>query len=228
MDPDSKHEEEQQQSKTQEESDAFWDEETDEDASDAVTYYLDSDDDEYGDANTTMDACVSFSPSGETFEPSSLGRQANTELLDKIQQAWEKELASVSQGAFVSREQYIRSLDQRINLKAQKEDNSSIWPMNYHQNQSETTQLEPNGKIVSWTKTTAAGSPSEFAFRSPILGGLTTVLIQFEKGTIGTFLIVDDHQHPVSINDEVELVIRRIYAQDGWIRYGLKAIPLKE
>ena len=31
--------------------------ETDEDASDAVTYYLDSDDDEYGDANTTMDAC---------------------------------------------------------------------------------------------------------------------------------------------------------------------------
>ena len=66
------------------------------------------------------------------------------------------------------------------------------------------------------------------AFRSPILGGLTTVLIQFEKGTIGTFLIVDDHQHPVSINDEVELVIRRIYGQDGWIRYGLKAIPLKE
>lgn len=178
--------------------------------------------------NTTMDACVSFSPSGETFQPSTPGPQANTELLNEIQQAWEKELASVSQGAFVSREQYIRSLDQRINLKAQKEDNSSIWPMNYHQNQSETTQLEPNGKIVSWTKTTAAGSPSEFAFRSPILGGLTTVLIQFEKGTIGTFLIVDDHQHPVSINDEVELVIRRIYGQDGWIRYGLKAIPLKE
>ena len=56
----------------------------------------------------------------------------NIELLNEIQQAWEKELASVSQGAFVSREQYIRSLDQRINLKAQKEDNSSIWPMNYH------------------------------------------------------------------------------------------------
>ena len=70
--------------------------------------------------NTTMDACVSFSPSGETFQPSTPGPQANTELLNEIQQAWEKELASVSQGAFVSREQYIRSLDQRINLKAQK------------------------------------------------------------------------------------------------------------
>ena len=54
-----------------------------------------------------MDAYVSFSPSGENFEPSTLGLQANTELLDEIQQAWENELASVSQGAFLSREQYI-------------------------------------------------------------------------------------------------------------------------
>lgn len=177
--------------------------------------------------NKSRDAGVSFSPSGELFEPAPRGLQTNPTFMGEIQRAWKNELRSVSQGAYVSREQYVRSLDQRINLMAQREDHATIWPMNFHYDQEQIMQLEPTGKIISWTKTTAAGSPSEFAFRSPILGGLTTVLVEFEKGTIGTFLIVDDHQNPVSINDEVELVIRRIYAQDGWIRYGLKAIPLK-
>ena len=98
--------------------------------------------------------------------------------------------------------------------------------MNYHQNQMKLLNSNQMAKLYhgrnysSWFSIRVCVSFPFLEVSQPYRSSL--------KDTIGTFLIVDDHQHPVSINDEVELVIRRIYAQDGWIRYGLKAIPLKE
>jgi uncharacterized OB-fold protein len=34
--------------------------------------------------------------------------------------------------------------------------------------------------------------------------------------------MVDDEENDVKIGDAVELVVRRIYAQEGMIRYGLR------
>ena len=38
------------------------------------------------------------------------------------------------------------------------------------------------------------------------------------------FLYADGHENDVSIDDVVHLVVRRVYAQDGVLRYGRKAI----
>ena len=38
------------------------------------------------------------------------------------------------------------------------------------------------------------------------------------------FLYADGHPNEVSIDDNVQLVVRRVYAQDGVLRYGRKAI----
>ena len=70
----------------------------------------------------------------------------------------------------------------------------------------------------------AAGAPSEFSIRSPILGGITTVLIEFSEGPKGVFLLADDEANQRQIGDFVNLVVRRIYAQEGIMRYGTKAI----
>ena len=41
-------------------------------------------------------------------------------------------------------------------------------------------------------KLSAAGAPSEFAIRAPILGGVCTVMIEMLDGPNGVFLQVDD------------------------------------
>jgi hypothetical protein len=38
------------------------------------------------------------------------------------------------------------------------------------------------------------------------------------------FLHADGHVAEVDIDDEVRLIVRRVYAQDGRLRYGRKAL----
>jgi len=82
--------------------------------------------------------------------------------------------------------------------------------------------MRRTGRVVSWTALSAAGAPSEFALRAPLLGGLSTVLLKLDDGPNGVFLLVDDEDHDVTMEASVELVLRRLYAQEGFMRYGLK------
>ena len=84
--------------------------------------------------------------------------------------------------------------------------------------------IKPFGTITSWTKLSAAGAPSEFAIRAPILGGVSTVMVSTIDGPNGVFLLADDEERTPEIGKSVELVVRRLYAQEGTIRYGAKAI----
>jgi uncharacterized OB-fold protein len=89
----------------------------------------------------------------------------------------------------------------------------------------EDALLADAATVESWTKLSAAGAPSEFSLRAPILGGVQTVLVKFEEGPRGVFLVCDDVDYSPRIGDRVHFGVRRIYAQEGLIRYGLKAIP---
>jgi uncharacterized OB-fold protein len=48
-------------------------------------------------------------------------------------------------------------------------------------------------------------------------------LLELADGPNGVFLVVDDEEPELSMDAPMELVVRRIYAQEGFIRYGLKA-----
>jgi len=104
-----------------------------------------------------------------------------------------------------------------------------IWPPRQRTDDGELLPASTNtyvglrGKIQSWTTLSAAGAPSEFAHRAPILGGLTSILVKLETNPSGVFLMVDDEEPEIDFDIDVELVVRRIYAQDGFIRYGRKA-----
>ena len=149
---------------------------------------------------------------------------------EMIQNAWQDELnpLNISQGAYVSAQQYGESITHRLKLSAQSEENT-IWPPRQLDNTGAmigepNSNLAPRGEVVSWTKLSAAGAPSEFSIRSPILGGITTALIEFSEGPKGVFLLADDEVNEPKIGDFVNLVVRRIYAQEGIMRYGTKAI----
>jgi uncharacterized OB-fold protein len=145
-----------------------------------------------------------------------------------IANAWEKELQDghVSQGAYVSSSQYIEGGVARMALSGQQFGELLVWPPRQLNEkglrEDGRVSLTPVGNVASWTKLSAAGAPSEFSLRAPLLGGLTTVLLDLEDGPKGVFLMVDDEENVIKIGDSVELVVRRIYAQEGMIRYGLR------
>ena len=149
-----------------------------------------------------------------------------------MQAAWEKELSSthVSQGAYISEAAYMEGADARLGFMAQSHDHALVWPPRQMDGDGKRLQqanspLLASAVVESWTKLSAAGAPSEFALRAPVLGGIQTVFVRFEQGPCGVFLVADDEQYEPSIGDQVTFVVRRIYAQEGLIRYGMKAIP---
>jgi uncharacterized OB-fold protein len=84
--------------------------------------------------------------------------------------------------------------------------------------------LSQGGVVESWTKLSAGGAPSEFSLRAPILGGIGTVFVRLDDGPCGVFLVADDNNGEIAIGSRVSFAVRKIYAQDGLIRYGLKAL----
>jgi uncharacterized OB-fold protein len=146
--------------------------------------------------------------------------------------AWEAELqtSNVSQGAYVSEAAYMEGAHARLSFMAQNVDDKIVWPPRQMDADGQRLPL-PNqplmasASVESWTKLSAAGAPSEFALRAPVLGGIQTVFVRFEQGPCGVFLIADDEDYQPQIGDQVTFVVRRIYAQEGFIRYGMKAVP---
>ncbi|MBT3420298.1 MAG: hypothetical protein HN433_03855, partial [Euryarchaeota archaeon] len=152
----------------------------------------------------------------------------DSEKYKQINAAWEKEtsMENVSQGAYISSQQYTESLNSRLNLLAQFDD-KTIWPPRQLNDEGSVIdnpkiRLSSTCQIESWTKLSAAGAPSEFSIRAPILDGISTVYVSFEEGTYGVFLLTDDQNIQPVIGMKGEIVVRRIYSQEGQIRYGTK------
>ncbi len=170
----------------------------------------------------------------ELWEPEG-GLDVDEEFHHEMTSAWEKECQPehVSQGAYVSQQQYQEGAAARLKLMSQKVDGELIWPprqMDGKGNLMPQASIPLHGvaTIESWTKLAAAGAPSEFSIRAPLLGGISTVFVRFEQGPRGVFLLVDDEENNPKIGDKVQFAIRRIYAQEGYIRYGLKCQIIRD
>ena len=156
----------------------------------------------------------------------------DADFFHDITEAWrlEQEIHHVSQGAYVSTSQYLEGAPARLSLTSQKVGDRMIWPPrqldeNGLRFSEGSHQLVAEAHVESWTKLSAAGAPSEFSLRAPILGGIQTLLVRFEQGPRGVFLVTDDLDYSPKIGDMVHFAVRRIYAQEGMMRYGLKAFP---
>ena len=146
-----------------------------------------------------------------------------------IEAAWDQELSEnhVSQGAYVSRAQYDEAASSRLQLHGQTNEQGVVWPPRFSHvvdgKRASRMRLQRCGKVMTWTTLSAAGAPSEFSLRAPVLGGVSTVLLELDDGPNGVFLMVDDEESIIQMDARMELVFRRLYAQEGFVRYGLKA-----
>ena len=154
------------------------------------------------------------------------------EMQEELEIQWKTEVVGVSQGAYVSQAQHMISSSSRLGLVAQNDNGRSIWPPRQLNSDGEridsaTTKLSETATILTWTRLSAAGAPSEFSGRAPILDGVTTVLVAFEEGPKGVFMLADDEKVTPEIDAKVGFEIRRLYGQDNMVHYGLKAILAK-
>ncbi len=154
------------------------------------------------------------------------------EMKSQLDEQWRVEVEGVSQGAYVSQAQHTIATPSRLGLRAQVDRGQLVWPprqLNASGQRIDTAskQLSETATILTWTRLSAAGAPSEFSGRAPILDGVSTVLVQFEEGPRGVFMLADDElNHPV-IDASVCFDVRRLYGQDGLMHYGLKATILE-
>ena len=151
------------------------------------------------------------------------------ELRSQLDEQWEIEVEGVSQGAYVSQAQHTIATPSRLGLKAQVNQGEYVWPPRQldasgQRLDSASEQLSETATILTWTRLSAAGAPSEFSGRAPILDGVSTVLVQFDEGPKGVFMLADDEQNIPAIDANVRFEIRRLYGQDGMMHYGLKAM----
>ena len=164
-------------------------------------------------------------PTYPTFDDSKLDAEMRNDLII----AWQEEVSGVSQGAYVSQAQHMVASASRLGLRAQSDKNCLVWPPRQlneagERIQEPTEQLSELATILTWTRLSAAGAPSEFSGRAPILGGVSTVLVEFKEGPKGVFMLADDESRNPEIDGLVRFEVRRLYGQDGLMHYGLKAV----
>lgn len=153
------------------------------------------------------------------------------DMKDQLDQQWKIEVEGVSQGAYVSQAQHTIATPSRLGLKAQVDHERLVWPPRQlnatgKRIESASEQLSETASILTWTRLSAAGAPSEFSGRAPILDGVSTVLVQFPEGPKGVFMLADDEHNEPAIDASVCFDVRRLYGQDGMMHYGLKAMLL--
>jgi uncharacterized OB-fold protein len=153
------------------------------------------------------------------------------DMKNELDEQWKIEVEGVSQGAYVSQAQHTIATPSRLGLKAQVDHERLVWPPRQlnatgERIDSASEQLSETASILTWTRLSAAGAPSEFSGRAPILGGVSTVLVQFPEGPKGVFMLADDEDNEPVIDASVRFDVRRLYGQDGMIHYGLKAMLL--
>jgi uncharacterized OB-fold protein len=146
-----------------------------------------------------------------------------------LEEAWMNEIMGVSQGAYVSQSQHMLAMPSRLGLHAQEDASKIVWPPRQLNEQGQriapaSNRLDNAAKILTWTRLSAVGAPSEFSLRAPLLGGVSTVLVEFSSGPKGVFMLADDEEGQASIDQRVTFEVRRLYGQDNLIHYGLKAL----
>ena len=131
-------------------------------------------------------------------------------------------------GAHVSVPMYRRSLSQRLRLEGRRCRACGIvqFPPQGACPRCRGTDWRPevlsgSGRVVASTFITAQGAPPEFTEQARRTGGYVVALVALAEGPRVTAQIVDDDA-PLSSGTPVTMVVRRLYDEEGVIRYGFK------
>lgn len=91
----------------------------------------------------------------------------------------------------------------------------------------EPMKLSGKGTIYSFTAVSRGGSPPEFSMQQNLVGTYFVAVVELDEGPRIVAQMTDCKSEELKIGLRVESVFRRVYEDDGIIRYGIKFRPLR-
>lgn len=89
----------------------------------------------------------------------------------------------------------------------------------------EDVQLSGRGAVYSFTVIAGGGAPPEFAAEARCKGSYPVLIVELEEGPRVIGQMVNPPEAGINIGMPVKAVFRRIYEEEGVIRYGFKFRP---
>jgi len=135
--------------------------------------------------------------------------------------------------AHVSVPMYWRTIPQRyglVGLKCKKCGSVNFPPKGvckYCNGSSEFEEihLSGKGKVHTYVLISAGGAPPEFAEQEKAGGQYPVAIVQLEEGPKVIGQIADIDPKEVKMDMPVTTELRKIYTEEGVIRYGFKFVP---
>jgi len=90
----------------------------------------------------------------------------------------------------------------------------------------ERVRLSGRGKVYTYTIISRGSAPPEFSEQQRLVGDFAVAIVELEEGPKIIAQMTDCDPTEVKIGMDVEAVFRRIYEDEGIIRYGFKFKPI--
>ncbi len=92
----------------------------------------------------------------------------------------------------------------------------------------DSVKLSGRGTIYSFTTVARGGSPPEFSVQQTLVGSYSVAVVELDEGPRIVAQMADCKPEELRIGLPVEATFRRIYEDDGMIRYGIKFRPARK
>lgn len=134
--------------------------------------------------------------------------------------------------AYFSLPMYSASIDQRLRMVAGK--CTKCGTLAYPQRQVciacggrdfTHVPLSGNGTIYTFTIIARGGAPAEFDAQQIMTGVIPIAIIELDEGPRVVGQLADVDLNKLEIGTPVRAVVRRLYDQEGIVRYGTKFVP---
>ena len=138
-----------------------------------------------------------------------------------------------SEGAYVSAASWEETLEARLTLiasrctecKAVRHPPRDACP-DCGSRVMQTFHAIPTGAVHALTRIGKGGAPSEFAMQQAAVGEYGVATVDMADGFRMVAQVSGGDPRGLKIGDAVALRLRRLFEQEGRVRYGLKAIPI--
>jgi uncharacterized OB-fold protein len=134
-------------------------------------------------------------------------------------------------GAFVSAEVFLQSVPSRYRLLASRCPSGhttfpEATPCRVCGQATEGLPLSKHAELLAFTAISPGASPGEYASEQISAGVYYVGVVQFPEGPRLTVRLTEMHGREPVIGMPVEAVFRRLYEQQGVVRYGVKLAPM--
>ena len=134
--------------------------------------------------------------------------------------------------SYISLPLYAASIDQRLRIIGGKctSCNQIAYPQRPvctecgHVN-FEKIPLSGEGTLYTYTVVAGGGAPSEFDDEQIMTGDVLCGVVELKEGPRIMVRLADVKPNQLEIGMKVKAVVRRLYDQEGVLRYGAKFIP---